>query len=85
MKFQVQILTTNFNQEATFLVPVRRACHKIFITTAMIEPQGTENDGFYTPTRTACYKVFIATLQEEPQTTDLGSKDPQQEDNSASV
>ena len=48
MKFQVQILTTNFNQEATFLVPVRRACHKIFITTAMIEPQGTENDGgFY--------------------------------------
>ena len=41
--------------------------------------------GFYTPTRTACYKGFIATLQEEPQTTDLGSKDPQQEDNSASV
>ena len=45
MKFQVQILTTNFNQEATFLVPVRRACHKVFTTTAMIEPQGTENNG----------------------------------------
>ena len=39
----------------------------------------------YTPTRTACYKVFIVTLQEEPQTTDLGSKDPQQQDISASV
>ena len=41
--------------------------------------------GVFTPTRTACYKVFIATLQEEPQTTDLGSKDPQQEDTSTSV
>ena len=85
MKLEVQIITSNYNQETTLLVPVRRARHKVFVTTAMIEPQVTANDVFFTPTRTACYKVVVATFQEEPQTTGFGSKDLQQEDMSASI
>ena len=62
MKFQVQILTTNFNQEATFLVPVRRACHKVFITTAMIESQGTENDGFLYSNKDSMLQGFYSNI-----------------------
>ena len=86
MKLQVQIITTKYNQEATLLVPVRRARHKVLVTTAMIEPQGTENDVFfYSHKDSMSQEVLVAAFQVEPQTTGFGSKDPQQQDISASV